>query len=142
MLFDPIPADIIGRTGSGIPGLPDNGTAYLDGGSLMCRFLDDSLFNLISVDLAGYSTVVPDGIVRFTGYQSGGATVIADFAVNGIVFQTFFFGPEFSNLMRLEVSTEDAWSLDNLAVFQIPEPVSGSLLVAGGLLFYAFRRRQ
>ena len=143
MMFTPIPSDDrFGRNGGGFALFPDNGTAYLQGGSLMCLFVDGSLFNLISVDLAGYSTVVPDGTIRFVGYQSGGASVIADFVLDGIVFQTVNFGPDFSNLMRVEISTEDAWSLDNLTVFQIPEPVTGALLVAGGFLLWAERRRR
>ena len=143
MLFEPIPPDMfISRTVSGVPLSPDNGTAYVQGGSLMCLFVDGLLFNLISVDLAGYSTVVPDGTIRFVGYQSGGASVNTDFVLDGIVFQTVNFGPEFSNLTRVEISTEDAWSLDNLTVFQIPEPVTGALLVVGGFLLWAERRRR
>lgn len=145
MLFSPIlPAVSIGRTVSGIPAFPDNGTAYLqaDGAeSLRFNFIDDSFFTLISVDLAGYSTIAPDAVVQFTGYLQDNSTVTTTFSVNGIEFQTFYFGPAFSNLIRVEIPT-DSWSLDNLVVMQIPEPGMSVFLIAGGFLFWMGQRRR
>src|SRR5207244_583342 len=115
---------------------PDNGTAYLQaalGDSLKFSFINGSLFDLRSVDLAEYSTVVPDGRARFIGYRQDGTTVTADLTTDGIIdgtgpladFETFYFGPEFSGLTRVEVPTFG--SLDNLRVF-VPEPGMGGLM--------------
>src|SRR6266487_167941 len=70
----------LARVGSNPPtGLPDNGTAYLDTGlrgKLMFRFTNGATFDLISVDLAEYSTVVPDArTVHFVGYRFDGSVV-------------------------------------------------------------------
>jgi hypothetical protein len=49
------------------PRVPNNGTAFLRTAisqSLMFSFTNDSSFDMISVDLAGYSSVVPDAMVR------------------------------------------------------------------------------
>src|SRR6478609_8332620 len=52
---------------------PENGSAYLQasvGDSLMFSFTDGRLFDLTSVDLAEYSTVVSDAVaVPFVGYR-------------------------------------------------------------------------
>lgn len=124
----------LGRVGSNPPpGLPDNGTAYLDtgfGGKLMFRFTNGSLFALRSVDLAEYGTGLPDAFtVHFIGYRVDGSTVTQDFTPDGIIdgtgpiqdFQTFHFGPEFSGLSRVEIPTFP-WSLDNLVLEVVSEP--------------------
>jgi hypothetical protein len=130
---------------------PENGTAYLQAGlgsTLMFSFLYAPTFNLVSVDLAEYSTVVPDAVtVHFIGYRLDGSTVTTDFMTDGIIdgtgpladFQTFYFGPEFSGLTRVEIPTS-GWSLDNL-VFTVPEPSAGTLLFLGGLALLARRPR-
>src|SRR5437879_4609487 len=65
VLFTPItpgdPHHAFVRNGGGISGYPDDGTTYLQAGlgsTLMFRFTNGSAFNLVSVDLAEYSTVV------------------------------------------------------------------------------------
>jgi len=129
---------------------PDNGSAYLQAGSgstLKFSFLNGSVFDLLSVDLAEYSTVVPDAVtVRFVGYRQDGSTVMADFITDGIIdgtapqadFQTFNFGTQFSQLTRVEIPT-DGWSLDKLVV-SVPEPGSEALLVLG-IAALVFNRR-
>ena len=71
------------RSGGGIAGTPENGTTYIQtglGDSLVFSFINGGLFDLLSVDLAEYCTVVPDAAtVRFTGYRSDGSTVTRDF---------------------------------------------------------------
>ena len=130
---------------------PDNGTSYLQAAltqSLTFRFIDDSLFNLLSVDLAEYSTVVSNAVtVPFIGYRPDGSMVTTDFTTDGIIdgtgpvadFQTFYFGPEFSGLTRVEIPTY-GWSLDNVVV-SVPEPTSAPLAVAGFCLWWLFRKR-
>jgi hypothetical protein len=142
ILFAPIgpsPGNQFGRTGGGISFFPENGTAYIHaalGDSLM--FTNGSVFNLVSVDLAEYSTVVPDAVtVHFIGYCFDGSIVTTELTTDGIIdgtgaladFQTFNFGPEFSGLTRVEIPTY-GWSLDNLVV-SVPEPGTFALLMLG-----------
>jgi hypothetical protein len=44
-------------------------------------------------------------------------------------FQTFYFGPEFSGLTRVEIPSY-GWSLDNLYV-SVPEPGTFALMILG-----------
>ncbi len=140
MSFTPIvPGDwgnAFARRYSARPECPDNGTVYIQAGlgsTLRFRFGDNSLFNVVSLDLTGYSTVVPQATVHFVGYRSTGEVVTRDIAVNGIVFQTVTLGPEFSGLTRVEIPTY-GWSLDNL-VLSVPEPTLAALAPLALLLF-------
>jgi hypothetical protein len=149
MWFRPIgpadPGNQFGRTGGGIAFFPENGSAYLHtalGDSLTFSFLDGSLFNLESMDLAEYSTVVPDArTVHIIGYRHDGTVVTTDVTTDGIIdgtgpladFQTFYFGAPFTSLDCVAIPGY-GWSLDNLRV-SIPEPSSGSLLLLGCLVF-------
>jgi hypothetical protein len=143
-----------GRNGSGISGFPDDGTSYLQRGPsiLMFSFTNNSVFGLLSVDLAEYSTVFSNEpvTVPFIGYQQGGSTVTNVFTTDGFIdgtgpladFQTFFF-TNFTGMTRVEIPapTSLSWSLDNL-VISIPEPTSGGLLVLGGLALGALKWRN
>ncbi|MCO5053951.1 MAG: hypothetical protein M9920_16865 [Verrucomicrobiae bacterium] len=109
-------------------------------------FTNGSSFNLVAVDLAEYSTVVPDAVtVPFYGYRADGSVVFTSFTTDGIIdgtgpladFQTFYFGAEFSNLLRVEIPTQN-WTLDNL-VISIPEPSSLALVLCAGALWLAAR---
>ena len=104
---------------------------------------DSAVFNLLSVDLAEYSTVfsgVPQ-TVQFIGYRLDGSIVTTDFTTDGIIdgigplddFQTFTFGAEFTGLTRVEVPGY-GWSLDNLVV-SVPEPGTVELGLLGSALF-------
>ena len=128
---------------------PDNGTAYLAaamGDSLQFSFINGSLFNLEFVDLAEYSTVVPDIVtVPFIGYRPDGSTVSTSHTTDGIIdgigpladFQTFSF-KGFTGLTRIEIPTY-GWSIDNVRV-SVPEPATWSLILVGGLMLLARRR--
>jgi len=155
-IVDPGNTFSLRRGGGGISFFPDNGTVYTAAAfteSLMFSFADDytdaTTFNLLSVDLAEYSTVVPNAVtVPFIGYRQDGSSVTAYFTTDGIIdgtgpipdFQTFYFGPEFSGLTRVEVPTW-GWSMDNL-VIAIPEPSTGLLLVVGGLALWSVRKSR
>jgi hypothetical protein len=125
------------RGGGGVPLVPDNGTPYLAahlGSSLLFSFQDGGLFGINSVDLAGYSTVVPDFSVPFFGYRFDGSIVSTNFSGTGIEFRTVYFGAEWSSgLTRVEIPTY-SWSLDNLTV-EIPEPTSSVLILIGAVIF-------
>jgi hypothetical protein len=138
-----------GRTGGGIPGFPDNGSAYLYvGNDLMIVSNATSNFDLISVDLAGWSVVAPDLEIRFVGYRADGSTVTTEFSGSGINFQTYYFSPEFSGLVRVDLPNAldppfrfATWSMDNLVVF-VPEPNAGALAVLGAIAFgFRFLRK-
>lgn len=137
------------RNGGGIVGVngatfPDNGTAYIQAditSTLRFGFLDGSAFDLFSVDLAGYSSVVPDSTTHFVGYRADGSTVEVSVDSHGLDFQTYYFGADFSNLARVEIPTY--WgSLDNLVV-SVPEPGGLTLLsLAAGLCVVRLRQRR
>lgn len=142
MSFTPIDPDapfagFVRRRGGGTPppDWPDNGTAYLQTGlsdSLKFSFVNDSLFGISSVDLASWNGENPNFALRFVGYRQDGSVVTADFSGTGNEFRTFYFGPEFSGLSRVEIPSF-GWSLDNLVV-SIPEPSTGALMILGGAL--------
>jgi hypothetical protein len=155
MWFRPIgnqPGDQFGRTGGGVSFFPENGTAYVHaalGDSLQFSFTNGSAFDPVSVDLAEYSTVVPDAVtVHFVGYRKDGTTVTTDFTTDGIIdgtgpvvdFQTFLFPPSFSGFTRVEVPGF-GWSLDNLVV-RVPEPTAASVLLLSGVLLGASALRR
>ena len=109
----------------------------------MFNSVDGLGFNLVSVDLAEYSTVVPDAVtVHFVGYRHDGSIVTTDFMTDGVIdgtgpladFETFYFDKEWTDLTRVEIPTF-GWSLDNLVV-SVPEPTSAVLLLAGALLLW------
>lgn len=154
MVFTPIGIGQFGRSGGGIPQRPHNGTAFLVGA------FTDSLavtgparFGLLSVDLAEYSTVVPDAVtVEFVGYRYDGSTVTTDLTTDGVMdgmgpladFQTFYFDSRFTDVVRVEVPTY-GWSLDNMVFSNvIPEPGTWALLIFGGVMAGCrfWKRRQ
>jgi hypothetical protein len=144
MIFRPISSlgsRNFARNGGGIVGFPDNGTAFVQAAffqSLMFNSTNSSLFGVASVDLAGYSYILPDFNVPFVGYRPDGSTMITTFSGTGTNFQTFSFPSDFSGFTRVEIPT-DSWSLDNLVIQPIPEPSSFALFVLGGTLFIAFK---
>jgi hypothetical protein len=151
--FTPIPGtDGFTRMGGGVPGLPDNGTAYVQalvGDSLRFGLDDGSSFDPVSVDLAEYSAVVRDPVtVHFVGYRADGTVVTDDITTAGIfngvapVFQTFSFDPAFSSLERVEIP--DFGSLDNLTLRRsVPEPGTGALMgIAAAVLAIRRLRRR
>jgi hypothetical protein len=155
MTFSPLSgSDNFGRDGaSPLSFYPDDGSGYLVSSlapqqPLMFSYFGESPFSLVSIDLAEYSTVVPDPVtVQFTGYHLDGSTVTTSFTTDGIIdgtgpvadFQTFNFNSkDWSGLTRVEVPSV-GWSMDNL-VFSIPEPTSASLLLAAAFSFGLHRR--
>jgi hypothetical protein len=132
-------ADGFTRVGAGLSGRPQNGTAYVSlalGQSLGLDAPGVASFRMSSVDLAGYSTVVPDVTAYFTGYRADGSIVQTNFAASGITFQTYYFGSDWSDLTRVEVP--DFGSLDNL-VISIPEPSTSALAILASLAVCTFR---
>jgi hypothetical protein len=141
----------VGMNPSPSSGAPDDGTAYLAAAftqSLRFSLTNGSAFDLVSVDLAEYSTAFAQPItVQFVGYRPDGSTVTADLVTDGVIdgtgpladFQTFTFSKDFTGLTRVEIPTW-AWSLDNLYV-SVPEPGTGLLFLVGAGLAWAAKRR-
>ncbi len=147
MLFTPINETNVlerfARNGSGIQAYPDNGSAYLQASgssTLKFAFTNGAPFDLITVDLAGYSWQIPNGTVHFIGYRPDGQAVSAQFSVSTIQFQTFTFGTDFLGLERVELPRFQAWSLDNL-VIGVPEPGGIALVTLAGTSLL-FRRQR
>jgi len=126
-----------------VEGYPYNGTAYIEtccGYPVEITSTSGLPFNLVSVDLAERRCWPYPAVMPFIGYRTDGSIVITNFITDGIIgvpgkpdFQTFYFGPEFSQLTRVRLPGYGG-SLDNLWVYIIPEPSVGGLLVLGGLL--------
>jgi len=149
--FLPIPgSDGFTRMGGGIPGFPENGTAYLDaslGDSLMFGLDDGSSFDPVSVDLAEYSTLFQQPLtVPFVGYRRDGSTVTASLTTDGIIdgtgpladFETLHFPPQFASVYQVRIPAY-GWSLDNLVLSRwVPEPGTGALVIVG-LTFLGLR---
>jgi hypothetical protein len=115
-----------GYTFDGLSVSPENYTTFIQaafGCSLEFFYTKGSAFNLISVDLAEYSVFVAPRPVTFIGTKIDGTIVSTNFVLDGIIdgggllmdFQTFSFGPEFTQLVKVEVPTE-GYSLDNLFI--------------------------
>jgi hypothetical protein len=124
---------------------PENGTTYAQaalGDSLIFSFTNGSVFNLVAVDLAGYSEIRPGPTaVHFVGYRHDGTVVTSDPVASGLVFQTYYFDSSFSGLDRVEIPTY-GWSLDNLILSQgVPEPNVSAVFVGGGLTLLVCRNR-
>jgi hypothetical protein len=130
-----------------------DGTIILRAGrpeeSLMFRFTNGAVFQIVSVDLAEFNIATGPATVSFLGYRHDGSTVSTNFITDGVIdndfplkdFQTFHFSPQFSNLDRVEV-LPTRWSLDNLVV-NIPEPDAfGLCLLAAALAGTGLFRRM
>jgi len=125
--IDTSPPFRLTRNGGGIEGVPDNGTAYLQtayGDSLEFLPTDGATLDLVSVDLAEYSTVFPaPKSVTFLGFKHNGQMVEQTFTTDGVIdgtgptqdFQTFYFSSRWKQLVRVEVQPT-IYSLDNLVI--------------------------
>ena len=136
LFFKPLTGSVgFGLVTTQSPGLPDNGSCYLQAGTgnnLTFSLLSCSqVFSLNSVDLAGLNSSTPNFTVNFIGYRAEGGTVTTSFTGSGIDFQTFHFGSDWSDLTQVEIPNSN-WSLDNV-VIAVPEPNTCGLLVAGSL---------
>ncbi|HZL42988.1 MAG TPA: hypothetical protein VFD66_06880 [Verrucomicrobiae bacterium] len=154
MSFTPLPGSSFIQMGANPPlsGPPDDGTAYVQAAgteSLKFRFSNGLPFDLVSVDLAEYSTVFQEPTtVHFVGYHPDGSTVSTDLTTDGIIdgtgpladFQTFYFGKDWTHLARVEIPTF-GWSLDNLVV-STPEPQASSFMLSATLVMFVRRLRK
>jgi hypothetical protein len=104
---------------------------------------DHSPFGLAFVDLADPNSPSLSPVsISFVGYLAGGFTVTNTFTTPGngaSTFQTYSFGSSFASGLSWVDILAPRWAMDNLA-FNVPEPNTTALLVAG-LLVLARRRR-
>jgi hypothetical protein len=134
------------RITSGYWAWPDNGSTYLARSPIRFALISDELFNLHSMELAESSVTVGQVPVQFIGYRHDGSIVTNIFTTDGIMdgtnplsdFETFHFGAEFSDLLRVEIPTTFSWALDNLVFSVVPEP-STLALVCSGLVLWTLR---
>lgn len=154
MSFVPLSGSVgFGRSGGGRAEFAENGTPYLIaalGNTLRFSFTNGTFFDMVSVDLAEFSTTVTEATVQFVGYRPDGSIITVDLTTDGLIdgtgpaadFETFQFGPQWRGLTRVEIPTY-GWSLDNLVV-SIPEPGTGALMVLGAAVcaLGCFKRRK
>lgn len=135
---------------------PDNGTGYLhvpsaaSNASLSFQMANSSLFDLLSIDLAEYSTVFPvPRTITFTGHKADASTVTASFTTDGIIdgqgllvdFETFSFGSSFRDLAFVSADST-LFSLDNLQINPVPIPAAAWLFGSALIGLTGFSRRR
>lgn len=109
-----------GSTGDGL--WPTNATSYIQPpwGPVSITRVDNTAFDLVSADLAIYSSVfLPDETASFSGYRVDGLLVTTNFDVFGLEFQPYNFSADWINLTNVTVV---AGSLDNLVIQVHPSP--------------------
>ena len=111
---------------SGMPLRPDSGSGYFGVSRFYTQFQmqDGSSFDLISVDLAEYSTVysVP-ATISFICYRQDQTSVTATFITDGLIanlgiddFELFEFPAGCSDLEYVEIEMDLPFSMDNLVI--------------------------
>jgi len=115
----------LAHTGAGLSGRADDGTGYLSTAYKMA-FLDlrGRLLKLKAVDLAEYSYVYAYPFsITFVGSKVNGATVSQTFTTDGQLgvagvpdFQTFTFGEEWNDLVRIDVQSDVPFCIDNVVL--------------------------
>jgi len=144
---DPLP------TGPGIPGMPQNGTAYLDmptGSQLTFSLVSGGYFGLVSFDAAREYASLPATNIEVIGFLPMAATVTNYFNLDSLAnrrannlpdFQTFYLDAQFQHVYRVDI-LNDRWCFDNAVVTGIPEPSTGSLLLVGTLAIAAHQKTR
>jgi hypothetical protein len=149
VLFTPViepytPGSLIARSGGGMLGFPENGSAYILSSPLgmAFSFVDGSLFGIRALDLAAFSEELPEIVIQLIGYRLDSTTISTSFDGYGIEWRTVEFDEQWaSGLARVEIAPGVvSWSIDNLVVI-IPEPASGSLFVLGTAATFLLRSR-
>ena len=115
----------LAHTGAGLNGRADDGTGYLSTAYKMA-FLDlrGRLLTLKAVDLAEYSYIYAYPFsITFVGSKVNGATVSQTFTTDGQLgvpgipdFQTFTFGEEWNDLVRIDVQGDFPFCIDNVVL--------------------------
>jgi hypothetical protein len=132
---------------------PDNGTAYIrttyNGPKLTLSSVDGSLFNLVSLDFAEFSS--PSAYyspqVTIIGHRADGVDISAVMEADRIIdghgilndFETILFSG-FENLVSLELPGVAGYSLDNIVIESVPEPATVGLFLIGLAGLYAQRK--
>jgi hypothetical protein len=143
--WNPYSTNNLVLNGGGIASTPENGTGYLQvpgGATLGFSFFTlplHTFFGLVSLDAAEIATNLPGpATLQVVGYGGMGLVVTNNITTDGINdgtgplqdFQTFYFGPQFANVYRIDIFGGD-FSMDNVVVSGVPEPSTGMLILLG-----------
>ena len=132
MLFVDGP-DALVRVGSGVAGVPDNGTTYLGTGvntTATVSSLSGVPFGLSSFDVARFFGLLTPATLQVIGVRLDGTTITNNFTPRGSSFQTLQLGSGFVNLNTVFLT--GGFAFDNVVV-GIPEPSAGALIVLAAL---------
>jgi hypothetical protein len=125
--------DSLVLVGSGVAGVPDDGTTYL-GTAVNTTATVSSLsgvrFGLSSFDVGKFYGLLTPPTLQVVGFRPDGTTITNNFTPSGPNFKTFHFDSQFVGLSS--VSMNGGFALDNLVV-GIPEPSAGGLILLGTL---------
>jgi len=121
------------------------------GGTISLTQVGGGAFSIFSIDLATVYLGGSAGSAAFTGYINGGGTVQTTFnylaAAGNPVFNTFYFGAGWDNLLSVEWTQDDPYhQFDNVALGApsevVPEPATMTLLATGLAGMAAARRKK
>lgn len=119
--------------GSGVAGVPDDGTTYLGtpvNTALVVTSLSGAQFSLASLDVAGFNGLLTPPTLQVVGFRQDGTSVTNDFTNIGASFQTIHFDSGFVGLNTVDLT--GGFGFDNLSI-GVPEPSGGGLILLGTL---------
>jgi hypothetical protein len=141
------------HTDTGFLDNPDNGSAFIqyrDYSSVNFGMANNSLFDLVSIDLAelDFDKAIPT-TVTFMAQRPGSVMVSTSFTTDGLLgagsdFETFFFGDAFRGVEYVYIADgSDLFSFDNINITTVPLPAASWLFLSGLMgVFGCFHRKK